>query len=456
MKKKAIALFLSTMMVGSLAACGGSGNSSTGTSTDTSKAASTSSSAASTSGTASSGSSKPLEVVIWDTNQQAGLQQIADLFTEETGIKVDIQVKDWDSYWTLLEAGATGGDMPDVFWMHSNNSQMYMKNDILLKLDDYIEKSDTINLDNYMPEVTELYQRDGSTYAIPKDYDTIALWYNKTMFDAAGLSYPDDTWTWDDMYDAAVKLTKADGSQYGFAMNPSNDQDTYYNMVYSMGGYIVSDDHKSSGYDDPNTLKAMDYVGKLLTDACPSATTMSETGTDVMMQSGTVAMIMQGSWMTAGFLANDYMKENCDVAILPYDATTGKRASICNGLGWAAYSGTDRPDDCWKLLEWFGSEAMQKKQAELGVTMSAYNNTSDAWVNCTDVFNLKPYLDIAKESTSDVKNELILRPYTYNSTVWSMGASTALVNAWSDPTQMEKVCTDFAAEMNKAIAAENK
>ena len=102
--------------------------------------------------------------------------------------------------------------------------------------------------------------------------------------------------TWDDLYDAAKKLTKDDGSQYGFCMNTSNDQDTYYNMVYSMGGYIVNDDHTKSGYDDANTIKAMDYVGKLLKDCCPPATTMSETGTDVMFQSGTVAMITQGSW----------------------------------------------------------------------------------------------------------------------------------------------------------------
>jgi multiple sugar transport system substrate-binding protein len=332
---------------------------------------------------------------------------------------------------------------------------MYMKNGILLKLDDYINSSDKIDMSNYMSEITELYTWDGSYYAIPKDYDTIALWYNKTMFDEAGLSYPDETWTWDDLLDAATKLTKADGSQYGFALNPSNDQDTYYNMVYSMGGYIVSDDHKSSGYDDENTIKAMEYVGKLLDNACPDSNTMSETGTDVLMQSGKVAMIMQGSWMVAGFTANDYMTENCDVAILPYDSTTGIRASLCNGLGWAANANTDRPDDCWKLLEWFGTKEMQLKQAELGVTMSAYNGTSDQWVNCTDIFNLQPYLDETTASTGSAKNELVLRPYTYNSTVWSNAAQSAFVSAWADTSLMRQTCIDFAATMNQYIAQEN-
>ena len=145
------------MAVGmSLTACGGSGDETSGNST-TSDADSGPS------------SSDTLEVTIWDTNQQAGLQEICDLFTEETGIGVKVEVKDWDSYWTLLEAGASGGDMPDVFWMHSNNSQIYMNNDMLLKLDDYIEKSDKIDMANYMPEITELYTYNDSIYAIPKD-----------------------------------------------------------------------------------------------------------------------------------------------------------------------------------------------------------------------------------------------------------------------------------------------
>ena len=318
MKKRLISALLVSAMCLSLTACGGSGGSSDGGSSD--------------GGGSSSGA---LRVAIWDNNQQPGIQEICDLFTEETGIDVQVEVKEWDSYWTLLEAGASGGDMPDVFWMHANNSQIYMNNDMLLKLDDYIDKSDKIDMDKYLPQVTALYTYDGSYYAIPKDYDTIALWYNKTMFDKEGLEYPNENWTWDDLYDAAVKLTDKDAKKYGYALNVTNDQDSYWNMIYSKGGYVLSDDHKSSGYDDPKTLEAMDFVGKLLTDVCPPASVMAETPTDVLFQSGTVAMITQGSWMVPAFKQNEYTAENCDVAMIPYDKETGVRASICNGLGWA-------------------------------------------------------------------------------------------------------------------------
>ena len=132
-----------------------------------------------------------LAVKIWDAKQQDGIQTICDEWSETSGVKVEVEVVDWDNYWTLLEAGAFGGEMPDVFWMHSNFSQKYMENDLLLKLNDYIDNDESIDLENYYPDIVALYQlEDGSTYAIPKDYDTIALWYNKAMFDEAGIDYP--------------------------------------------------------------------------------------------------------------------------------------------------------------------------------------------------------------------------------------------------------------------------
>ena len=63
-----------------------------------------------------------LSVSIWDTNQEPGIKEILADFTEKTGIKTEISVVKWDEYWTMLEAGAQGGSLPDVFWMHSNES----------------------------------------------------------------------------------------------------------------------------------------------------------------------------------------------------------------------------------------------------------------------------------------------------------------------------------------------
>ena len=153
-----------------------------------------------------------LKVAIWDNNQLAGIQEIADEWTKESGVKVQIDVVNWDNYWTLLEAGASDqSGMPDVFWMHSNVAQMYMENDILLPIDEYVEADDKIDLANYYEGVTDLFTRkdNGVLYALPKDHDTIALLYNKAIFDKYGVDYPTDEWTWEDVRDAAKAITEA-------------------------------------------------------------------------------------------------------------------------------------------------------------------------------------------------------------------------------------------------------
>ena len=287
--KKVMALVLASAMVFSMAACGGD----SGSSGETKKE---------DSGDSGESDGGELSVSIWDTNQEPGLKEILADFTEETGIKTKLTVVKWDEYWTMLEAGAQGGSLPDVFWMHSNESERYMSNDMLLDLTDKIAESDKIDPENYPEDIWGLYTYDDKYYAVPKDVDTIALWYNKTMFDEAGLAYPTADWTWDDVSEAAKKLTKDDGSQYGLAVRNDNNQAGYYNLVYDNGGYIINEDKTKSGWDDPKTIEAMKTLEGWIKDGVmPSIETMSENGEDVLFQSGKAAMVLQGSWMVAAY-----------------------------------------------------------------------------------------------------------------------------------------------------------
>ena len=282
---------------------------------------------------------------------------MADEFEKENpDIKIDIQVNGWDDYWTALEAAGTGGSLPDTFWMHSNNIYYYGSNGQLLDLTDYIEKSDKVDLENYPQQLDDIYNIDGKQYAIPKDYDTIALWYNKTLFDEAGISYPDETWTWDTLKDAAKKLTKDDGSQYGFCAGLHN-QEGYYNFVYQNGGEIITDD-KKSGYDEKATIEGIEeyfsYVKEGLSPAIYDDQARAEA-----IQNGLCAMGLFGSWNLSGFASTDFMKENFDCAVLP-SANDGTRASIFNGLGNAIAASTKHPDEAWRWVEYLSSKEGQE------------------------------------------------------------------------------------------------
>ena len=386
-----------------------------------------------------------LSVMIWDSNQEAGLAEIIDDFTEKTGIKAELQVVSWDEYWTLLSAGAEGDSMPDVFWMHSSESQRYMSNDMLLDVTAQIEESEEIDLANYPEDIVNLYVYDSKNYAVPKDIDTIAIWYNKTLFDEAGLEYPTADWTWDDLLEYSKKLTK-DGV-YGFYCPSGEDQSGYYNMIYDKGGFVISDDKKTSGFDNEKTIEAMMMMNKFIEEGVmPSQEMMSETSSEVMFQSGKVAMVPQGSFMLAAHKANDYSLENAAVVELPKDAETGRQVSIMNGLGWAASAGTKHPEEAWKLLEYFGSEEAQTKQAELGVTMSAYNGVSDSWVSSNPEFDLQPYVNMQKD--------MVVWPHSKNTAAWRDQNLDIFKKVWMEEITMEEGLEQVTDNMNEKLSEE--
>ncbi len=434
--KKLLVAVLCIAMAGMFAACGGG------------------------SGEGGGDSSGAITVNIWDANQQEGIQEICDDWTAQGNPEVKVEVIDWDNYWTLLEAGASGGEMPDVFWMHSNTAQMYMENDMLLKLNDYVDADDSIDMSKYYEGVKDLYTRDdGGIYALPKDHDTIALLYNKAIFDQYGVDYPTDDWSWDDVYEAAKKITEgSNGDVYGYAVNTSNNQDGWYNFVYDYGANVVGEDHKSTTIGSDESKAGMEMCRKLLTVGAPQSV-LAETGTDSLFQSGKVAMITQGSWMINTF----YTAENHDDyawAMIPYgDANgngkcdEGERWSAYNGLGWAANANVSNPDECYGLIAYLCSEEGQKKQAELGVTMGGMEGVSEAFAGAFEGMDVSAFTKIEEEGS------LYFRPYTRNTTVWedAIQKEGAFLDAWndpSDPAKMATACENAQKIIEDAIAAE--
>jgi multiple sugar transport system substrate-binding protein len=442
MKRKLISLLLVSTMAASLfAGCGSSSDS------------------ASTGGSSSSGSTDKIRVSIWDNNQKDGLQKIADKWSETSGIEVSIEVITWDSYWTLLEAGASGGDMPDVFWMHSNEAQKYMEAGKLLDLSPYIEADDTIDTSRYLQGVWDLFTSGDSQYALPKDHDTNAMLYNKALFDEVGIDYPDDTWSWDDVYEAAKAITEGtDANTYGIAFNVSNNQDTWYNIVQDYGAQIITDDHKGTTIGSDEGKAGMEMVRKLLTVGTPQSV-VAESGTDSLFTSGVVGMIFQGSYQINTF----YTADNADDyawALLPYgDANgngqcdEGERQCCYNGLGWAANVDAADPDACYSLIAYFCSEEGQLLQSEYGVTMGGMDGVSEAFENAFPGLDISAFLRIEEEGT------LFFRPYTRNTTVWedALQQSGGFLEAWQnpdDPELMATACDNAQKIIEDAIAAE--
>lgn len=152
-----------------------------------------------------------------------------------------------------------------------------------------------------------------------------------------------------------------------------------------------------------------------------------------------------GSWNLSGFSENEYMAKNFDVAVLP-SSNSGGKASIFNGLGNAIAKNTKNPDQAWKWVEYLSSKDAQQKQAELGVAISAYEGSADAWVNSNKTFQIKAFIDMLPYAQ--------IRPYSNTTGVWEDKTYEALKGAFTGEKTVEQACKDAAEVMNQSLSQE--
>ena len=342
---------------------------------------------------------------IWDVAQRDGMQAMCDAYTaQHPNVKIEVQVTSWNEYWTKLEAAATSGQMPDIFWMHTNELLKYADNGMLADCSDIVDTSkfSEVSLSNASGS-------DGTLYAVPKDKDTVGLVYNKEMFDAAGVSYPDESWTWDDLTDASQKIYDATG-KYGY-MAYGDDQLGYWNFVYQNGGYILNEDKTQAGFTQPATAEAMKfYIGLQQYDWCPDQNYFAETAPGTAFFSEKGAMFLEGDWNILAELQNyPEMQGKWDVAVLPKapNPVSGDgRATISNGLSYATAANNKNLDTVKDVLKFFGSEEGQRIQGESGAAIPAYIGLEETFLGVFEEYdiNMQVFLDMFDYSIQSVNN----------------------------------------------------
>ncbi len=134
-------------------------------------------------------------------------------------------------------------------------------------IDDYIEVDD-FALDKMLPAAVAQYRwqegefdsggEGGKMYGLPSDAQSQIFAYNKSMFDAAGVAYPTDDWTWDDLVAAGQAITKADQNIWGMQMINSAIL-TKGNFLFSAGGASHTADYSKSMLDAPETIEAFKW-----------------------------------------------------------------------------------------------------------------------------------------------------------------------------------------------------
>lgn len=311
---------------------------------------------------------------------------VADAFMKEhPEIKIETWNEPWDNYFTKIQALWASGDpkaVPDIAFLWP--TPKYAAEGVLENLDPYIQKSG-YDLNDYWGGLLESAKYKGSVYGLPRDNEINVLYYNKDLFDKAGVKYPDENWTWKDLLAAAEKLTVKDASgkvtQYALAMEGGK----YSKWVNQNGGAILDDYVNPSKcmLADPKSIEAVKFFSDMMNAgyAMRDADLSQAGGDQAVFQSGQAAMIIQNTSRVSSFNA---AKMNYDVAVVPIPEG-GKRWNPAGGAAWVMSAKSDNKDEAWIFLSWLQSkDGGEKLYTERGEIFPALQSVANSPVFMTE------------------------------------------------------------------------
>jgi multiple sugar transport system substrate-binding protein len=383
----------------------------------------------------------PAELEVWK-------QIVADFHQANPNITVNVEVSDWDSYWTKLKTLLSANTPPDVFAMDAPLYLDYQSRGVLLNLQPYLDKNPDI-LKGVYPQTLEAYKTPDGMYGLPRDFQTVVLFYNKDMFDAAGVAYPSADWTYDDLRNAAKKLTKtgADGktSQYGFYADPWDMELIWSEGIWANGGDIITPDHTKTLIGESNAHPAWQLFHDMMfvDKSWPDANAALEYGGDPFL-AGVAAMTTIGHWAVPGYAETKF---KWDVAPMP-TGPSGKATSV-NSAGFVVAKESKNQDAAFEFLKYVISEPAQKRLAELGFAVPVLEDVakSDAFLKQSTPINQQVFLD----SLAFAHMKPVFKGYDE----WSSAVGDTMAPIWTGEAELDPTL-DAAVKAADDVLAKNQ
>lgn len=271
-----------------------------------------------------------------------------------------------NEYNAKLLSSAASNSMPDVMFMMSRAYRQFVSKGVLLDLTDKF--SDDFPLDDFIDSSKTIMSVDGNVYGVSSCTVSPILYYNKDVFDAAGMPYPNSdpgkSWTIDEFREAAKKLkTDEIYGCYGLEMVTN----TLPAQVISNGGALFSADYKTSAMNSPEVKKVLETIKAIREEdgSAPDATTLENVGMTAaqMLQTGKVAMLIDGSWALQELAASGM---HIGMAPLP---SYGKVITTGQAHLHSISAGTKYPEQAWEFVKFLSSLEYQGSLVSSGLWM---------------------------------------------------------------------------------------
>jgi multiple sugar transport system substrate-binding protein len=255
----------------------------------------------------------------------------------------------------------------------------------LLDLRPFVEADlDRATINDWDPAQYEaLFTADGRQFALPKYHGALGLFYNKDLLDAAGVSYPDPTWSHGDYREAMVRLARDrddDGRNDVFGSMVDIGWERLQVHVNGWGGHFVDpQDPRRSWMAHPETLAALEWVrGRMWDDrVMASFVDVQNLSTRQAFIQERLAMVEDGSWALKDILEGARFR----IGVAPFPAGPERRVTLATTDGFGIYAGTRYPEAAWELLKFLIGREYGRAMAETHLLQPARESLVDEWAS---------------------------------------------------------------------------
>lgn len=345
MKKIKILTVLLSVLLALTACSSGSSNANNGT--------------ASEENSGSSGEKVSLRMsIVAGADEMPAWQGIVDAFNKShPGIEVKLErlPGSWNEYIQKMTAQIAAGNPPDIGRMGVAYMPMFASKG---QLEDLASYTTDMNMADYYDSAMSQYLQDGKMFGMPIGVYTMAMYYNKDMFEKAGIPMPptdwNKAWTFEELQDAAQKLTSGSGAgkQYGIYANLNPERAIPY--LWSSGGGLISDDKTQSILQTPESKKALNFLqGLIKAGYSPTPAETQTTPPDQLFLSGKLGMLVEGQWMMPSM--NKISKFKWGVAPIAV-GTAGQPATANFVDAYVVFKGSKHVKEAAEVLKFFVSE----------------------------------------------------------------------------------------------------
>jgi len=321
-------------------------------------------------------------MVFGDAAELAAYQALVDAFhAEHPDIHIDLRsVAGQGDYQKQLVTAFSAKAEPDVMLLNHRRVAQFAAQDGLEPLGANLQRSRLLDTSAFYPQALEAFEWDGQTWCIPQNISSLVVYYNRALFDSAGLSYPAEGWTWDDFLQAARALTldvDGDGQvdQYGAGLDVGLMRLAPF--IWQNGGDLLDDaaDPTRLALDGTQALQAFQWFVDLQVkeQVVPDAAAEQAEPSEDRFMNGRLGMYFNSRRGVTTYRALASL--DWDVAPLPRGA---QPAGILHSDGYCMSARTKVKESAWAFIEFANSAAGQEMMAGTGRTVPSLREVAES------------------------------------------------------------------------------